>query len=40
MTLGSCKAKKEDMVEAGPQKMAVNLPLIEQYAGQSNKRRS
>ncbi len=25
MTLGSCKAKKQDMVGAGPQKMAVNL---------------
>ena len=31
MTLGSCQAKKEDMVGAGPQKMAVNLSLIEQY---------
>ena len=29
MTLGSCKAKKEDMVGAGPQKVAVNLSLIE-----------
>ena len=40
MTLGPCKAKKdlEDKfkVGAGPQKMAVNLSLTEQYAGQSN----
>ena len=42
MTLGSCKVKKnyyesekKDKVGAGPQKMAVNLSLIEQYAGQS-----
>ena len=32
MTLWSCKVKKEDKVGAGPQKMAVNLSLIEQYA--------
>ena len=31
MTLWSCKVKKEDKVGAGPQKMAVNLSLIEQY---------
>ena len=37
MTLGSCKVKKEDTVGAGPQKMAVNLSLIAQYAAQSNK---
>ena len=36
MTLGSCKVKKEDRVGAGPQKMVVNLSLIEQYAGQSD----
>ena len=36
MTLGSCNVKKEDKVGAGPQEMAVNLSLIEQYAGQSN----
>ena len=36
MTLGSCNVKKEDRVGAGPQKMAVYLSLIEQYAGQSN----
>ena len=36
MTLWSCKVKKEDKVGAGPQKMVVNLSLIEQYAGQSN----
>ena len=35
MTLWLCKMKKEDKVGAGPQKMAVNLSLIEQYAGQS-----
>ena len=29
MTLGSCKAKKEDKVGADPQKMAVNLSLTE-----------
>ena len=34
MTLWSCKVKKEDKVGAGPQKMAVNLSLIEQYSGQ------
>ena len=33
MTLWSCKVKKEDKVGAGPQKMAVNLSLIEQYSG-------
>ena len=31
MTLWSCKVKKEDKVGAGPQKMVVNLSLIEQY---------
>ena len=36
MTLWSCKVKKEDKVGAGPQKMVVNLSLIERYAGQSN----
>ena len=36
MTLWSCKVKKEDKVEAGPQKTVVHLALIEQYAGQSN----
>ena len=35
-TLWSCKVKKEDKVGAGPQKMVVNLSLIERYAGQSN----
>ena len=34
MTLWSCKVKKEDKVRAGPQTMAVNLSLIEQYSGQ------
>ena len=29
MTLGSCKVKKVDKVGAGPQKMAVNMSLIE-----------
>ena len=29
MTLWSCKVKKEDKVGAGPQKMVVNLSLIE-----------
>ena len=28
--------QSEDKVGAGPEKMAVNLSLIEQYAGQSN----
>ena len=28
--------KKQDKAGAGPQKMVVNLSLIEQYAGQSN----
>ena len=32
MTLWSCKVKKEDKVGGGPQKMAVNLSLIEQYS--------
>ena len=32
MTLWSRKVTKEDNVGAGPQKMAVNLSLIEQYA--------
>ena len=36
VTLWSCKVKREDKVEAGPQKMVVNLSLIERYAGQSN----
>ena len=36
MTLWSCKVKKEDKVGADPQKMVVNLSLIERYAGQSN----
>ena len=38
MTLWSCKVKKEDKADpgAGPQKMEVNLSLVEQYAGQSN----
>ena len=36
MSLWSYKVKKEDKVGAGPQKMVVNLSLIEQYAGQSN----
>ena len=36
MTLWSCKVKKEDKIGAGSQKMAVNLSLIEQYAGQSS----
>ena len=38
MTLWSCKVKKEDQAGpgAGPQKIEVNLSLIEQYAGQSN----
>ena len=31
MTLWSYKVKKEDKVEAGPQKMVVNLSLIERY---------
>ena len=31
MTLWSCKVNKGDKVGAGPQKMAVNLSLIEQY---------
>ena len=35
ITLWSCKVKKEDKVGAGPQKMAVNLSLIERYSGQS-----
>ena len=34
MTLGSCKVKKADTVGAGPQKEAVDLSLIAQYAGQ------
>ena len=36
MTLWLYKVKKKDKVGAGPQKVAVNLSLIEQYAGQSN----
>ena len=36
MILWSCKVKKEDKIGAGPQKMVVNLSLIERYAGQSN----
>jgi len=38
MTLGSCRAKKEDSVGAGPH-MFVNLFLMAQYryAGQSNR---
>lgn len=35
LTLGSCKAKKQDNVGAGPHKILVNLLLIEQHAGQS-----
>ena len=35
-TLWSCKVKSADKVGAGPQKMVVNLSLIERYTGQSN----